>query len=115
MQVNLPLVLAAMLGLLAIAGLARHFSSTAKLRNTLSVVLVVLGLLTAFLFFFSAGSLFRGYRQQPSPHSSAPSHKFLASSFAVVGASFNQRSNPSIEGTSNIRLRLLSAAPHVKR
>jgi hypothetical protein len=23
--------------------------------------------------------------------------------------------NPSIEGTSNIRLRLLSAAPHVKR
>ena len=28
---------------------------------------------------------------------------------------FNQRPNPSIEGTSNIRLRLLSAAPHVKR
>jgi len=25
------------------------------------------------------------------------------------------RPNPSIEGTSNIRLRLLSAAPHVKR
>jgi hypothetical protein len=27
----------------------------------------------------------------------------------------SQRPNPSIEGTSNIRLRLLSAAPHVKR
>jgi len=26
-----------------------------------------------------------------------------------------QAPNPSIEGTSNIRLRLLSAAPHVKR
>jgi len=104
-----------MLGLLAIAGLARHFSSTAKLRNTLSVVLVVLGLLTAFLFFFSAGSLFRGYRQQPSPHSSAPSYRSLASSFAIVEASFNQRSNPSIEGTCSSGLRPLPHAPHVKR
>jgi hypothetical protein len=26
-----------------------------------------------------------------------------------------QRPNPSIEGTSTIRLRLLAAAPHVKR
>ena len=104
-----------MLGLLAVAGLARHFSSTAKLRNTFSVILVVLGLVTAFLFFFGAGSLFRGYRQQPSPHSSALSHKSLAWPLAVVGASFNQRSNPSIEGTSYSRLRRLQAAPHVKR
>jgi hypothetical protein len=27
----------------------------------------------------------------------------------------NMAPNPSIEGTSNIKLRLLSAAPHVKR
>jgi len=32
-----------------------------------------------------------------------------------LAASENERPNPSIEGTSNIRLRLLSAAPHVKR
>ena len=37
----------------------------------------------------------------------------LASNRAVACSA--QRPNPSIEGTSNIRLRLLSAAPHVKR
>ena len=34
---------------------------------------------------------------------------------SVVGSPCNERPNPSVEGTSNIRLRLLSAAPHVKR
>ena len=38
-----------------------------------------------------------------------------AASGGVLAASENERPNPSIEGTSNIWLRQLSAAPHVKR
>ena len=34
---------------------------------------------------------------------------------AELAASENERPNPSIEGTSTIRLRLIAAAPHVKR
>ncbi len=34
---------------------------------------------------------------------------------AELAAFESERPNPSIEGTSNIRLRRLSAAPHVKR
>jgi hypothetical protein len=49
--------------------------------------------------------------------------RFLTSAFALSGSTsqhsvnvmHNMRPNPSIEGTSNIRLRLLLAAPHVKR
>ena len=39
-------------------------------------------------------------------------HSISSEQFVSLNA---QRPNPSIEGTSNIRLRLLSAAPHVKR
>ena len=38
--------------------------------------------------------------------------RFLAGATLLLSA---ECPNPSIEGTSNIRLRLLSAAPHVKR
>ena len=70
---SLP-ILCVLLVLLAWVAVARHLSATVKRRNTLSVVLVVLGLLTAFFLFFSAGSWFRSHRAQPRPHASVSSH-----------------------------------------
>ncbi|WP_172202231.1 hypothetical protein [Niveibacterium sp. COAC-50] len=52
--------------LFAVTGLARHFTKSAALRSTLSVVLVILGLLISFFFFFGLGTLRRGH-QQPAP------------------------------------------------
>jgi len=46
------------------------------------VVLVVLGLLTAFFFFFSAGSWLRGHGLRPRPHASASVHGLAASPVA---------------------------------
>ena len=55
--------------------------------------------------------------QSPSdPQVSAAAKGAVRGVFAKGFASFrNQRPNPSIEGTCNIRLRRLSPAPHVKR
>lgn len=52
--------------LFAATGLARHFTKSAALRSTLSVVLVILGLLISFFFFFGLGTLRRSH-QQPAP------------------------------------------------
>ncbi len=49
--------------LFVVTGLARHFTKSAALRSTLSVVLVILGLLIAFFFFFGLGTLRRGHQQ----------------------------------------------------
>jgi len=56
--------------LFAVTGLARHFTKSAALRSTLSVVLVILGLLIAFFYFFGLGTLRRGHQQVPPTHGS---------------------------------------------
>jgi len=56
--------------LFAVTGLARHFAKSALLRSTLSVVLVILGLLIAFFFFFGLGTLRRGHQQAAPTHGS---------------------------------------------
>ena len=56
--------------LFAVTGLARHFTKSAALRSTLSVVLVILGLLIAFFFFFGLGTLRRGHQAPAQTHSS---------------------------------------------
>jgi 4-amino-4-deoxy-L-arabinose transferase-like glycosyltransferase len=65
-------ILAALVVLLAVAGVARYLCASARQRNALSVLLVVLGLLTAFFFFFVAGSWLGGSRSQPRPHARVP-------------------------------------------
>ena len=77
-------ILAALVVLLAGAGVARHLCTSVRQRKALSVVLVVLGLLAAFFLFFVAGSLFRGSRAQPRPHASASPHAFVALSKTAV-------------------------------
>jgi len=57
---DLTLVFAIVLGLAAAAGVARALSPPGPRRNTLSVVLVVLSLVAAFLFCFGLGTLVRG-------------------------------------------------------
>lgn len=51
-------------------GLARRSSPPGKRRDALSVVLVVLALLAAFLLCFALGSLVRNEREQARPHAS---------------------------------------------
>jgi hypothetical protein len=63
------IALAALLGLLAAAGLARRFTSGWR-RDALSVALVVLGLLAAFVLFFAAGTFVRKGRQAVAVESS---------------------------------------------
>ncbi|WP_428420281.1 hypothetical protein [Methylibium sp.] len=72
-----------MLVLLAVAGVARYFSVSASQRNALSVVLVVLGLVTAFFFFFGAGSWLREHRVQPTSHAGASSHELFVLPFTA--------------------------------
>jgi hypothetical protein len=57
---DLTLVFAIVLGLAAAAGVARALSPPGPRRNTLSVVLVVLSLVAAFLFCFGLGAFVRG-------------------------------------------------------
>ena len=80
MQALLVPILGVLLLLLAVAGVARHFSASGRQRNALSVVLVVLGLVTAFFLFFGAGSWFRSHRAQPRPHASMSSHVITVAS-----------------------------------
>ena len=79
MQALLVPILGVLLLLLAIAAVARHFAASARQRSALSVVLVALGLVTAFFLFFGAGSWFRTHRAQPRPHASASPHEVVAS------------------------------------
>lgn len=72
MPANSLLILGVLLSLLVVVGIARYFSTTTKLRNTLSVILVALGLVTAFFLFFSAGALVREHRLQPPAATTAP-------------------------------------------
>jgi len=60
------LLLAALVVLLAAAGLGRHFAASPFKRNALSVLLVVLALATAFLLFYTAGAWFRSNRMLPA-------------------------------------------------
>ena len=65
----------------------------------------------------SIGWLLRfGYAQAPS-HKNRPGMQAIEGFRGKVRSVrlAQQRPNPSIEGTSTIRLRLLAAAPHVKR
>ena len=57
-RASLLIVLAALLGLMLTAALVRRLASGWR-RDALSVTLVVLALLTAFLLFFTAGTLLR--------------------------------------------------------
>jgi cytochrome bd-type quinol oxidase subunit 2 len=84
MQADLLLALAALLGLLAVVGVARRLSASQRQRNTFSVVLVVLGLVTAFVLFFMAGLFLRGHSPQPRPHAGTLSHRLVASSAAAL-------------------------------
>ena len=70
------------------------------------------------------GILVKHEMQMPSVVSQSPSDAQVSAAakgavrgvFAKGFASFrDQRPNPSIEGTSTSKLRLLAAAPHVKR
>jgi hypothetical protein len=60
---SLLISLAALFGLLLVAGLARR-SAVGWRRDALSVTLVVLALLTAFVLFFAAGTFVRRSRPQ---------------------------------------------------
>lgn len=62
------LVLGVLLGLLAATGLARRFFASGWQKNVLSVTLVVLALLTAFMLFFAAGKLVRGDQAKSKLH-----------------------------------------------
>ena len=78
MQANVLPILGALLVLLAVAGIARYFAASVRQRNTLSVILVVLGLVTAFFFFFGAGSWLRDHRARPRPHAGIAGHHSVA-------------------------------------
>jgi hypothetical protein len=73
-------ILGALLVLLAAAGFARYLCAPGWQRSALSVLLVVLGLVTAFFFFFAAGSWVRGHRSEPRPRASASPQALVASS-----------------------------------
>jgi hypothetical protein len=62
---TLLIALAGLLVLLLAAGLARRFASGWR-KDALSVGLVALALLTAFLLFFAAGTFVRKTRPQPA-------------------------------------------------
>lgn len=68
---SLLIVLAALLGLMLTAALVRRLASGWR-KNALSVTLVVLALLTAFLIFFAAGTLVRKSGSPAVSGSSAP-------------------------------------------
>ena len=119
MQPLLVPVLGALLLLLAIAGVARYFSASARQRSALSVVLVVLGLVTAFFLFFGAGSWFRTHRAQPRSHAGVSPHVALTSLFALFGspgqALATARPNPSLQLTCYGWLRQPAQAAELKR
>ena len=71
MDADWLLALAVLFCLLAAAGLARRFVAPGWRKNALSVVLVVLGLLTAFAVSFAAGALMRGFQPTSKLHGSA--------------------------------------------
>jgi hypothetical protein len=60
--------LAVVLGLLSAAALARRHFASGWQRNALSIVIVVLGMVTAFMIFFGVGSLTRGKQPPPPLH-----------------------------------------------
>jgi hypothetical protein len=75
------LVLGVLLGLLAIAGVARRLVAPGWQKNALSVVLVVIGLLAAFTVFFAFGELMRSSQSQAKPKVGAvvlPAQRSLA-------------------------------------
>jgi hypothetical protein len=71
MEVESLPVLGVLLGLLAAAGLARRFFASGWQKDALSVILVVLALLTAFMLFFTVGKLMRGSPPQSKLHAVA--------------------------------------------
>jgi len=59
----LSMLLLGLLGLVAAAAVARRRLAAGRRRDALSIALVVLGLVTAFVLFFAAGTLVRKGRQ----------------------------------------------------
>jgi hypothetical protein len=115
MQARLLPILAALLVLLAVTGVARYLSASARQRSALSVVLVVLGLVTAFFVFYGAGSWLRTHRAQPRPHASV----FIGSSVAGLESSGPPasiaRPNPSLHRKTHSRLQRLRSSGELKR
>jgi hypothetical protein len=77
------------------------------------VVLVALGLVTAFFLFFGAGSWFRAHRAQARPHASVFPHEvsaFQVAAFWSAGQAAIAGPNPSLH-TDALRL----AAPACAR
>ena len=108
MQALLVPILSVLLLLLAAAGVAPHFSASGRQRNALSVVLVVLGLVTAFFLFFGAGSWFRSHRAQPRPHAGMSSHVTVASRVAP----FESPGQPSAIASLSFRSAPIATSRH---
>jgi uncharacterized membrane protein len=102
MQANVLPILGALLVLLAVAGIARYFAASAKQRNTLSVILVVLGLVAAFFFFFGAGSWLRGHRAQPRPHAGVPANHLMAQETSFICAEESSDNTRSLRHAGSI-------------
>jgi hypothetical protein len=99
-QSHLIPILGALLLLLAVAGVARHLCASGWLRNALSVVLVLLGLVSAFFFFYGAGSWLRSHRAQPRPHASTAFGGFARPADSNVRPQFHYDSQER-NGSSN--------------
>ena len=80
---TLTLALAAIVVLAGVAALARRSSPPGRRRDALSVTLVVLALLGAFVLCFVLGSLVRGERSPASPNASRVSEEPVVS--AAIG------------------------------
>jgi hypothetical protein len=59
------------LALLVAAAIGRRLVAPGWKRDGLSIALVTLGLIAAFMFFFAAGSFMRRARPQPTLHGQA--------------------------------------------
>jgi hypothetical protein len=74
------------LGLLVATAIARHLVAPSWKRDALSIALVTLGLIAAFMFFFAAGSFMRKVRPQPALHGQAAgTHGLSADRIDAVG------------------------------
>jgi len=85
MDIESLLVLALVLGLMSAAALARRFFASGWQRNALSVVIVVLSMVTAFMLFFGLGSVMRGQ------HSPSQLHGRAVALREAISLSFNTR------------------------
>jgi hypothetical protein len=77
------IVLAALLGLMLTAALVRRLASGWR-KDALSVALVILALLSAFLLFFAAGTLVR--RNRPLAADALPIDRVWTCSTEMIGS-----------------------------